>query len=185
MAESTFGNTVVQRVVMSGRSLIERPRRPRRLGLHLSFDRRLYDHASVPATLEALFGLDPLTERGKAKNTILPLLALDAPRTDAPQFLPNPASLGIGLEPLTAMVSAGSTMAATPVSRPGDSINDGNLPVVVYAALRQDLEISRPSQRADIIAKVASLKTRNDAAQYMDSVRSKLAAARSVPKQTE
>lgn len=55
-------------------------------------DHRLYDHASVPATVEALFGLTPMTKRDAAANHLLPLLSLTAARDDTPSALPSPAS---------------------------------------------------------------------------------------------
>jgi phospholipase C len=136
-------------------------------------DHRLYDHASVPATLEALFGLNPLTKRDATVNNLLSLLKLTAPRTDAPLTLPSVASTAIAAES-AAMVAD----AATPVSRPNDSADDGNLPGIVHAALRQDLELSPPEQHQGIIARVGAIKKRSEAIQYMTEVRTKVAAAR-------
>jgi hypothetical protein len=42
--------------------------------------------------VEARFGLQPLTERDKAANTVDVALNLDAPRTDAPTTLQPPAN---------------------------------------------------------------------------------------------
>jgi phospholipase C len=50
------------------------------------------------------------------------------------------------------------------------------LPGVIHAALRTDLAISPPEQRAQILARVSALKTRADAHQYLDEVRQKLRA---------
>src|SRR5690349_20909857 len=50
-------------------------------------DGRLYDHASIPATLEALFGMKALTRRDAAANSVLPLAKLSTPR-ETPQTLP-------------------------------------------------------------------------------------------------
>jgi hypothetical protein len=63
-------------------------------------------------------------------------------------------------------------------SRPDDSVNDGNLPVILQAAMRQDIELSPPGQRDNIIARVAALNTRSDAATYLASVAAKRNAAR-------
>ena len=60
--------------------------------------------------------------------------------------------------------------ANTVPSRPRDSVNDGSLPVIVQAAMRQDMELSNPGDRSQIIARVASLKTRADAAAYFAEV---------------
>jgi phospholipase C len=62
-------------------------------------------------------------------------------------------------------------------SRPNDSVNDGSLPVVIHAAMRQDIELSPPEQRDTIIAKVATIKTRSDAAAYLSRVAAKRSAA--------
>jgi hypothetical protein len=46
-----------------------------------------YDHASIPATLEACFGLKALTQRDANANNLTPLLSLSNPRGDAPMQL--------------------------------------------------------------------------------------------------
>jgi phospholipase C len=51
----------------------------------------LFDHASILATVEAKFGLAPLTNRDKAANTLAVAVNLDTPRTDAPTSLTPPA----------------------------------------------------------------------------------------------
>jgi phospholipase C len=135
-------------------------------------DHRLYDHSSIPATLEQLFGMEPLTARDKAANTLLPLFSLDAPRTDIPTTLPAPAA-GMLVEAIAPMANG----APLPPSRPDDSINEGSLPVVIGAAMRQDLELSSPGERDGIIAKVAALKTRSEAAAYLAKVSAKRSAA--------
>jgi len=133
-------------------------------------DHRLYDHSSIPATLEKLFGLEAMTARDAAANTLLPLLSLGTARNDTPLTLPAPATIP---STLTMPPSETSTAAA----RPLDSVNDGSLPVIVQAAMRQDMELSPPDQRDQIIAKVAKLKTRADAAAYLAQVSAKRKAS--------
>jgi phospholipase C len=130
-------------------------------------DHRLYDHSSIPATLEQLFGMEPLTARDKAANTVLPLFSLDVPRTDTPATLPSPAEGMISMA-----LSPAESYSQTP-SRPDDPVNEGNLPVVIGAAMRQDLELSPPAEREKIMARVAALKTRSDAAGYLAEVSAK------------
>jgi len=136
-------------------------------------DHRLYDHASVPATLEALFGLDPLTERDAAAHPLTSLLTLPAPRTDAPAVLPPVASAE------AALLRAAMADAAAPisVSRPDDSADEGNLPGIVQAALRQDLTASPAAERPAILARVRSIKKRSEAIQYLNDVRRKVRPA--------
>lgn len=114
-------------------------------------DHRLYDHASIPATIESLFGLGSLTERDKNANRLDALISLTKPREDTPSTLPPPAP---------------DAMFAT---RPDDSVNDGNLPGILQAAMRQDLAMA-PEQRSVIIARVAGIKTRRDATYYLADV---------------
>jgi len=58
-------------------------------------DHTTYDHSSLLATVESLFGLEPLTRRDAAANKLDHLLSLATPRTDAPTSLPEPADSGI------------------------------------------------------------------------------------------
>ena len=135
-------------------------------------DHRLYDHSSIPASIEKLFGIDPLTDRDRAANPVLPLLSLDAARDDSPTSLPSPAS-GQGSEMHAMVIPPSTSYEQLAPSRPHDSINDGNLPVILQAAMRQDIELSPSGERDSIIAKVATLKTRSDAAAYLAEVSTK------------
>jgi len=139
-------------------------------------DHRLYDHSSIPATLEKLFGMDPLTERDRAANALLPLLSLDAARADTPTSLPSPVGSPAS-EMLSMTIAPSADYSQLVPSRPYDSVNDGSLPVIIHAAMRQDIELSPPEDRDRIIAKVASLKTRSDAAAYLAAVSTKRTAA--------
>ncbi|UGA48876.1 MULTISPECIES: alkaline phosphatase family protein [Bradyrhizobium] len=125
-------------------------------------DGRLYDHATIPATVEAAFGIKPLTARDAAANTVLPLLSLTQPR-DCPKRLPTPVPL-----------EAPRVRQLMP--RPTDTVNSGNLPGVLLAAARLDQELSPPSEVQAILAKVQSIQTREDAQRYLDEVNSKAEA---------
>jgi phospholipase C len=114
-------------------------------------DHRVYDHASIPATVESLFGLGSLTERDKNANRLDALISLTQARDDAPTALPAPA------------------VNATPATRPDDSVDDGNVPGILQAAMRQNLAIA-PQERSMIVARVAGIKTRGDAMQYLAEV---------------
>jgi phospholipase C len=54
-------------------------------------DHTTYDHTSILATAERLYGMAPLTGRDRDANDLLHLVSLEAPRTDAPATLPSPA----------------------------------------------------------------------------------------------
>ncbi len=125
-------------------------------------DHRPYDHSSIPATVEAAFGLKPLTKRDAAANHVLPLLSLLAPRADAPPSLPDPVSL------------AGIPLVARQVPSPGATVDSGNLPRLVHVAMRYDLALSPPSNRHAILARAQSIQTRGQAAQYITEVQDKV-----------
>ncbi len=135
-----------------------------------TIDHRPYDHASVLATIEALFGLPPLTLRDANANNLTSLASLPSPRTDTPTTLPNPAP------------SAGTAAMAlaTPINPASgtDSIDKGNLPGFLHSALRSDLALSPPEDHAAIIAHFKTIKTRNGAQAYLDEVRVKVQAGR-------
>src|SRR5215469_15869158 len=57
-------------------------------------DHRLYDHASIPAAIEACFGITHLTSRDSQANHLVPLMSLQVARTDALTTLPTPAVSG-------------------------------------------------------------------------------------------
>jgi phospholipase C len=136
-------------------------------------DHRIYDHASIPATIESLFGLSPLTCRDAQANNLLSLASLSRPRSDAPKVLPNP------LAPAEfRMMDLTSPSAATL----SDPIDRGNLPGFLQLALKSDLALSRPEDRAAILASFNAIKTRAEAMDYMNSVEVKVQAGRAATK---
>jgi phospholipase C len=82
-------------------------------------DHRLYDHSSIPATIEKLFGIDPLTERDRAANSVPPLLSLVAARDATPTTLPSPANL-LANEMGSMVKAPSASYAQSSVSRPID-----------------------------------------------------------------
>ena len=50
-----------------------------------------YDHTSLLATVEQIFGLKPLTKRDATAKTLNHLISLSSTRTDTPYVLPEPA----------------------------------------------------------------------------------------------
>jgi phospholipase C len=143
-----------------------------------TIDHRIYDHASVPATLEAVFQLQPLTARDASARSLMPLLSLPTPREqgEALATLPMPCT---DAAPLVA-AAAPNTMAplgdrSVAVTRPDDPITGdaGMLPAIVHAALRQDLQLE-PEHKAEILDKVSHLQTRADAMRYLMEVQAKL-----------
>jgi phospholipase C len=62
-------------------------------------DHTTYDHTSILATVERLFGLRPLTNRDAAANDFLELFSQITPRDDAPLTLPEPAWIRTQTQP--------------------------------------------------------------------------------------
>jgi phospholipase C len=123
-------------------------------------DHRLYDHSSVLATIQALFGLPPLTRRDANARNLLPLASLAAPRA-TPERLPQPAAV------------PDAPAAAPDKSGPADA---GNVPAFLAAALRSDLHLSPPHHHGGILARVKSLTTLAHADQYIQEVGDKVRA---------
>jgi phospholipase C len=63
-----------------------------------------------------------------------------------------------------------------------ESIDQGNLPGFLHAALRSDLALSSPAEHDAILARFKTIKTRGQAQQYMDEVRVKVRAGRAAIK---
>src|SRR5262249_16745184 len=99
-------------------------------------DHRVYDHTSVLATVERLLGVEPRTERDRNANSLHTLTSLPAPRADTPAELTTPA--GYHAPPRR-------RRAASAVSRPDRSIDEGQGAGFVYAAYAQDIEVSPPA----------------------------------------
>ena len=124
-------------------------------------DHRVYDHSSVPRTVERVFGLPYLTERDHHANDLLALVTLSAPRTDTPATLPG------GMEAAASAVSAEMVRAVSPpVNRPDDTVDEGNLPAVVNAAMQQHLQ-AEPEKRTEILERVGQIQTRAGCARVL------------------
>jgi len=136
-------------------------------------DHRLYDHASIPAMIKAVFGAGPLTARDGQANSPHQLLSLAAARQGTPSTLPAPA----GVPARAVMSIAVADLTTAVASRPDETVNQGTLPAILNSALRQDLEMS-PDKKAEILKRVQSIKTREQARRYLAEVQTKVRAHR-------
>jgi phospholipase C len=139
-------------------------------------DHTLYDHSSIPATLQAIFGLHALTARDAIAFDLTSLVSLSSPRTDTPTKLPEPANSG-----LPAAGPALAAMASPTALPPTDSVDAGNLPGFLHSALCTDLNLSPASNRVAILESFQAIRTRDDAERYLDKVEAKIAVAKTVP----
>lgn len=129
-----------------------------------TIDHQRYDHASIPATLQQLFGIPALTNRASTVHDVTPLLSLPMPRTDAPTRLPYPAA------PTAPLV-------AQPALPPDGPVNSRSLPSFLHLAMRRDVAMSDPAAQPAIVARVQTIQTRGEAAQYIQEVQAKMRAA--------
>jgi phospholipase C len=151
-------------------------------------DHRVYDHASIPATIEDLFGLEPLTDRDRAARSTLPLASLPAPR-DTPATLPEPADSGStrcapvpACGPRAPMLNALAEELATeplpPAAEPDAPVDtDPHLPGALYVAHLRDAAMTPPAERPAREARLRSIVTRADARDHLEEVRQRYLAA--------
>ena len=136
-------------------------------------DHRTYDHSSIPATVEKIFDLPPLTQRDARARDVTSLVSLTTPRA-TPATLPDPAA-GTA-QPAAAQPAAAGTAGTGPgADQPADQ---GNLPGFLHLALRADLQLSAAEEQPAKIARVASISTRGEADEYLREVGEKVAAAK-------
>jgi phospholipase C len=134
-----------------------------------TIDHRLYDHSSIPRTVQAIFGLASMTARDKSANSLLPLLSLGEPRADCPAQLAVPAAPQV----------AQAQIAVPAAAPPADGPLTGTAVSFLHVAMRQDLALSPPSQKHEILTRVQGIRTRQQAQQYVAAVAAKVQAHRS------
>jgi phospholipase C len=134
-------------------------------------DHRLYDHTSILATVEKRFGILGMTNRDRTANDLSPLVKLTQARA-APSTLPEPNQDTTPEEGAVAAVGAEATAADE-----AETVNNGNLPAIVFAAMQQDLRLS-PEKRDAILQRVKSITTVGGAREYMQEVQRKLDSRR-------
>jgi len=130
-------------------------------------DHTAYDHTSVLATLERLYGIPPLTARDAKANDLRHLLSEPTPRTDCPTTLHAPP---------TQEVAAPGAMAGG-----GDQPlpASGNVHGLLAVLHKTDLELARgdADEIAASRARFSSIATHGDADAYASEVILKAKAA--------
>ncbi|MFB7912210.1 alkaline phosphatase family protein [Kitasatospora sp. NPDC056076] len=126
-------------------------------------DHTQYDHGSLLATVERLFGLAPLTDRDARANDFLHLLSADAPR-EAPRTLPDPAESGVSWK----AEAAGPADPGRPVT--------ATLRGFVETAAIQEARL-HPQEHDRISRRAAGIATVADAEQYLSDITAQLGRA--------
>jgi phospholipase C len=134
--------------------------------INAGVDHTPYDHSSVLATLEYLFGLAPLTNRDGNANSVAHLFS-NTMRKDTPKKLKRSDAVPPSRTPLSAAEKAALDLQAIP---------DGStLTGMLGVLLKAD---SKLSGKAAARARFEAVKTRGDARAYMREVMAKVEAAR-------
>jgi len=135
-------------------------------------DHTVYDHTSVLATAEHIFGVPPLTERDKQAHTLNHLYSLATPRTDTPLTLPEPAHSGIVCADETEESIAARQLVENPAK--ADAPPDLSVQGFLQVAFLRDVNASAPTERAQLTANYLNIRTSRDAKQYLAQVRQKV-----------
>ena len=132
-------------------------------------DHTVYDHSSVPKTVETLFGLQPLTQRDATANHVLHLLSLPEPRTDCPTQLNSPAPSSMSARP---PLSAEQLAAYDALPVP----DEGNLSGAMVNLVKTEIELCNgtPEEIAAIRARFEAITTRGQALAYASGVMEKV-----------
>ncbi len=124
----------------------------------------VFDHTSVLATVEKIFGLQALTQRDKVANTLDFALNVTAPRQDAPTSLPDPAAPA---EPLSSQAQMAMDNAAV-------SSNQESFLALAHACnLRLSDPVEHPALRSRYHA-IKSTRRQKEAADYIREVEKKI-----------
>lgn len=130
-------------------------------------DHTVYDHSSVLATLEWIFGLTPLTNRDRNATSLHPLLMTGTLRKDAPKTLKRPVARPPARPRLTAEERAARDLEPIP--------EGSTLTGMLGVLLKADSELTGHEAA---VARFASVKTRGHARVYIREVLAKVEAAR-------
>jgi phospholipase C len=149
-------------------------------------DHTVYDHTSLLATLEQLWGLEPLTKRDGEAAKLGHLFGLAKPRDDTPVVLPAPAASGIrDCEDSLAHRLAGE-LEELPgeLSGPLEATLVGFVQVAVArelhlaAAAHRDVTRAVDHERDRLLASYHGIRTKFDAVKYLHGVSKRYQEAR-------
>jgi phospholipase C len=131
-------------------------------------DGTLYDHASVSATLNAIFETGTLTRRDALANNLTALLNVFPPRTDCPTKLPKVSRLSVKND---AAVLDEAALAAQPLPERGNEIG------LLMLLGKRDVALSGGDEAAAaaaaVRARMEAIETRGDLAAYAAEVEAK------------
>jgi phospholipase C len=128
-------------------------------------EHRPFEHSSIPATVQRIFGIPALGKRDDRANAANMLATLKTARTDTPRTLPDAPG---GARRLSRLALTGK-----PVARPDEHIasdTHGNLQATLRTAFYQHLRLTPVAQRPALVARFRAIQTRGQAAEYLQEV---------------
>ena len=117
---------------------------------------RTLEHSVIPATLEQLFSMSPLTVRDAGMIGLQSLATLQTPRTDTPLTLDEVVTARVGASPVTPPIDLNQ-----PLVEMRDEASVRALRIIIKEQLK-----AAPQDAAQIKARVAGLKTVMDLKNY-------------------
>jgi len=158
-------------------------------------DHTLYDHSSIPATLERLLGMNPLTNRDASANDVRHLLTNSAPREDCPKTLVSPVTAsshrGLFEKELVAVTTALEHLVEEVVAKVETVLDvydeplpdSGNIIGFLHILLKTELECSQlngedEAEQARILENFKKIDTKNKAQAYVKYMRDKIEATK-------
>jgi phospholipase C len=142
-------------------------------------DHTVYDHTSLLATVEQLFGLEPLTRRDATAARFDHLFTATNPREDAPTRLPDPAESGVpDCEDETLLQKLGSDLEHMPIELSG-ALEPALVGFVHVALARQihlaasvsrDVSGTIERERDRLLSTVNGIRTKFDAVKLLREV---------------
>jgi phospholipase C len=125
-------------------------------------DHTVYDHTSVLATLEQMWGIEHLTDRDHAATGVQYLLNTNArPRTDCPTTLGKPVATKSPAERKVRLAAA-KEVEDLPLPKSGNLIGS----LVIAAKARADMAVSDAAKQ-QVRDEVAQIKTQGQAERFM------------------
>jgi phospholipase C len=141
-------------------------------------DHTPYDHGSLLATIENIYGLSPLTQRDARATNFSSLLSLANPRTDAPIALDAAADSGWSCGEAPVPSAAANP---PPAGSAGAQSEDTTKPIT--ATLRGFVELAaiadarlHPAEKKRIRMRLMTLRTVGDAREYLAEIAPQLRA---------
>jgi len=132
-------------------------------------DHTVYDHTSLLATMENLFGLPSLTNRDAQAHTLNHLLSLQTPRTDAPTTLPDPADSGFTCADDMRRRTSQSSSALETAQGNGRPI-EPVLQAFLHVAFLRDYHHATFLAKPAILRRYIAIKDRAEAVKYIQEV---------------